>query len=209
MSIEAMKQALEALEEMQNAIYNIGGEHVIDLNFAIERADVAEITITSLRQAIQEEALRNVARLGQEIEQEPVAWLWELTGEVTTDPDRADGIWQPLYTHPPKQESVVYELSPTDIYDFAGWLTTRKGLMQVGGAYEAGPMAEAVGEYLKTYPERFTAKPKREWVGLTDEDKQIAFDDTQEASGGFWEFADAIEAKLKTKNGFPQEEKNG
>jgi hypothetical protein len=40
---------------------------------------------------------------------------------------------------------------------------------------------------------------KREWVGLTDEDKQIAFDDTQEG-GGFWEFADAIEAKLKEKN---------
>ena len=40
----------------------------------------------------------------------------------------------------------------------------------------------------------------RLWVGLTDEDKQIAFDDTQEASGGFWEFADAIEAKLKEKN---------
>jgi hypothetical protein len=31
---------------------------------------------------------------------EPVAWLWELTGEVTTDPDRADGMWKPLYTTP-------------------------------------------------------------------------------------------------------------
>ena len=40
---------------------------------------------------------------------------------------------------------------------------------------------------------------KRMWVGLTDEDKQNAFDDTQEG-GGFWEFADAIEAKLKEKN---------
>ena len=40
----------------------------------------------------------------------------------------------------------------------------------------------------------------RTWVGLTDEDKQNAFDDTQEG-GGFWEFADAIEAKLKEKNG--------
>ena len=37
------------------------------------------------------------------------------------------------------------------------------------------------------------------WVGLTNEDKQIAFDDTQEG-GGFWEFADAIEAKLRQKN---------
>ena len=41
----------------------------------------------------------------------------------------------------------------------------------------------------------------REWVGLTDADKQEAFDETQEASGGFWEFADYLEAKLKEKNG--------
>jgi len=45
----------------------------------------------------------------------------------------------------------------------------------------------------------FEEKLQRTWVGLTDEDKQIAFDDTQEG-GGFWEFADAIEAKLKEKN---------
>ena len=37
------------------------------------------------------------------------------------------------------------------------------------------------------------------WVGLTQEDIDIAFDDTQEG-GGFWEFARAIEAKLKEKN---------
>ena len=46
----------------------------------------------------------------------------------------------------------------------------------------------------------YTAPPKREWVGLTDSDKQEAFDETQEASGGFWEFADYLEAKLKEKN---------
>ena len=45
----------------------------------------------------------------------------------------------------------------------------------------------------------FEEASQRTWVGLTDEDKQIAFDDTQEG-GGFWEFADAIEAKLKEKN---------
>ena len=46
----------------------------------------------------------------------------------------------------------------------------------------------------------YTAPPKKEWVGLTDDDKQEAFDETQEASGGFWEFADYLEAKLKEKN---------
>ena len=45
----------------------------------------------------------------------------------------------------------------------------------------------------------YTTPPQRTWVGLTDEDKQNAFDDTQEG-GSFWEFADAIEAKLKEKN---------
>ena len=44
-----------------------------------------------------------------------------------------------------------------------------------------------------------TAPPKREWQGLTQEDIDIAFDDTQEG-GGFDDFARAIEAKLKEKN---------
>ena len=44
------------------------------------------------------------------------------------------------------------------------------------------------------------AQVGKKWVGLTDADKQEAFDETQEASGGFWEFADYLEAKLKEKN---------
>lgn len=41
--------------------------------------------------------------------------------------------------------------------------------------------------------------PQRTWVGLTQQDIDIAFDDTQEG-GGFNEFARAIEAKLREKN---------
>ena len=37
------------------------------------------------------------------------------------------------------------------------------------------------------------------WVGLTQQDIEIAFDDTREG-GGFDDFARAIEAKLKAKN---------
>ncbi len=40
---------------------------------------------------------------------------------------------------------------------------------------------------------------KIEWVGLTQEDIDIAFDDTQEG-GGFNEFARAIEQTLRSKN---------
>ena len=40
---------------------------------------------------------------------------------------------------------------------------------------------------------------KHPWVGLTQQDIDIAFDDTQE-DGGFDDFARAIEAKLRVKN---------
>ena len=39
----------------------------------------------------------------------------------------------------------------TDIYNFAGWLTTRPGMMKVGSAFDAAPMADAVGEYLNKF----------------------------------------------------------
>jgi len=48
-------------------------------------------------------------------------------------------------------------LHPTDIYNFAGWLTMRPGMMKVGSAFDAAPMADAVGEYLDKFPERFAA----------------------------------------------------
>ena len=60
-----------------------------------------------------------------------------------------------------------YKLAETDIYDFAGWLTTREGVMKVGASSDANTMAEAVGEYIKTFPERFSALPQRN--GLTEQ----------------------------------------
>ena len=53
---KVIELALEALGGMQNAIYNIGGEHVIDLNYAVEKADVAEQTITAIKEALEQPA---------------------------------------------------------------------------------------------------------------------------------------------------------
>ncbi|MEY4234825.1 MAG: hypothetical protein RLZZ454_83 [Pseudomonadota bacterium] len=52
----------------------------------------------------------------------------------------------------------------------------------------------------------FIDPPQRTWVGLTDEDigdAYVAWDDTDGAS--FADFARAIEAKLKQKNGYAEE----
>jgi len=64
------------------------------------------------------------------------------------------------------------------------------------------PITDRWKKAITTLREALAEQPaQRTWVGLTDEDIDIAFDDTQEG-GGFDEFARAIEAKLKEKNGW-------
>ena len=116
---QALELALEALEGMQNAIYNIGGEHVIDLNYAVEKADVAEQAITAIKEALAQPEQPKVrtgdcllvgvcASEGHKIQkaqpkQEPVAWMSKDEHEVYTS-KQVDGYFQhdhiPLYTTP-------------------------------------------------------------------------------------------------------------
>ncbi len=89
--IEAMKQALEALEEFC--------AHGVMIK-PIERRD-------ALRQAIREHAMYEVQRLGQEIEQEPVATVTSETGADITMSwwhEPALPIGTKLFTHPPQLE---------------------------------------------------------------------------------------------------------
>ena len=93
-----------------------------------------------------------------------------------------------------------YKLAETDIYDFAGWLTTREGVMKVGSSSDANTMAEAVGEYIKTFSNRFSSPPQRPWVGLTDEEKNSFWKADQMTQKEWGELFADIEAKLKEKN---------
>jgi hypothetical protein len=54
---------------------------------------------------------------------------------------------------------VEHRIHPTNIYDFAGWLTTRPGLLEVGSSYDASPMVDAIREYLHKFPDRFITEP--------------------------------------------------
>ena len=70
-----------------------------------------------------------------------------------------------------------------------------KPAAQFAGSY--GTIDESAAKRIAT---ALGWEPKREWVALTQQDIDIAFDDTQEG-GGFDDFARAIEAKLREKNG--------
>ena len=95
--IEAMKQALEAL-------------YPISHNSTDDYRGQADKAITSLRQAIREHAMYEVQRLGQEIEQEPVAMeiiyetiiQWDESGGKRSRRELARRIID-LYAHPPQR----------------------------------------------------------------------------------------------------------
>ena len=66
-------------------------------------------------------------------QQEPVAWMWK-DGTVTTDPDRADGTWAPLYTSPQPSKPLTDE----EIWNLAAnCLDSVAGRLQFARAIEA------------------------------------------------------------------------
>ena len=87
------------------------------------------------------------------------------------------------YQQPAQQEPVAY-MNPEDL--------------QKMKRFGRGSVAWATPTDFCTQPV-YTRPQAREWVGLTQQDIDIAFDDTQEG-GGFDDFARAIEAKLREKN---------
>ena len=90
MSVEVMKQALEALEYFDGE-YDVKDE------------------ITALRAAIAEASMQRLTDVQQEMEQQPVAWRYQnsLTDTEYLVWNKGTGgrNWTPLYTHPPRREA--------------------------------------------------------------------------------------------------------
>ena len=61
------------------------------------------------REALADHAMRETQRLGQEIEQEPVAWQWLGSAHFRKKlPKNADvTAWNPLYTAPPQRKPLT------------------------------------------------------------------------------------------------------
>ena len=156
--IEALKQALEALEDV--GVLTDREWQAVHKNKANE-----------LRQAIRERALYEVQRLGQEIEQEPVAWMHIMDN---TEGIKANGAGIVSITQKRKH-----------------------------------PFGKAGIDFSKSYPVTstplYTHPPQRTWVGLTEQEQGAIMEDINAYGAKLYSFADAIEAKLKQKNGFAEE----
>ena len=173
--IEAAQQALEALEDI----------------FGKKKVDVG--AINALRQAIE-----------QAEKQEPVALQMDvIVGNLVREginKHRARELAEHFIKHTtppaaPVQEPVAFKIyKPTPL---RGAIPNVRDA-ELPWVYDQDPSSGNVASMWVT-PVKATPQPQREWVGLSQEDIDIAFDDTQEG-GGFNEFARAIEQTLRRKN---------
>ena len=107
--LNAMKLALEALEDI----------------FGKNKVDVTVINV--IKEVLAEHAMSEVQRLGQEIEQEPVAWLsTDSIGErhLCFDKPLDNDPVQPLFTSPPQRTWVG--LTKEQISEFDIWHDNRE-----------------------------------------------------------------------------------
>jgi hypothetical protein len=175
MSIDAMQQALEALEainEMSKPPMNI------PLAAEIDGA------MDALRKAIRESALDGLAQTSQEIEWDTSDMAHRSGGLSVEQAEKQEklckycgGIGRVVCDGRcmPEQEPVAW--------------------MYKNGIYMSDPSNSVSPEFVIT--PLYTASPKREWVGLTDEEivEILDFDNPT-----IRKFAYAIEAKLKERN---------
>ena len=107
MSIDAMKQALEALEETESALARCVGPHKAEEGDRHRALAKSRAAITALRLAIE-----------QDERQEPYAW--EFAGTIFHDKDEVFGWWNSdkdvsdtpplaLYTAPPQRQPLTDE----------------------------------------------------------------------------------------------------
>jgi hypothetical protein len=123
MTQEVLKLALEALERSVATCFDQYAHRQVmsHPDHFINQA------ITAIKEALREHAMREVQRLGQEIEQEPVAWMhiqgrhkepshWPLDdGEISRG-------WEqyPLYTTPPQRTWVGLTDEEENEYNYLG-----------------------------------------------------------------------------------------
>jgi hypothetical protein len=121
--IKAMKQALEALEQTLQTLDDENakpGGAIADTIWHSEHEtlfDYLGSEITAIKKVVAEHAMQEVQRLGQEIEQEPVAWVAEAVCDGQYIDGRPRKIWweckkgvgTAFYTTPPQRKPLTDE----------------------------------------------------------------------------------------------------
>jgi hypothetical protein len=217
MSIDAMQQALKALEsinEMSKPPMNIPLAAEIDGAMDALRTAIREAALDGLAETSQEIEPWDTSDMahrpgGLSVEQEPVAWVRDLTSpqphcvtsmKYLSIADTDAGVkYIPVYAAPPKREQEPVAWMVRDSID-GSWYPC--AFENPAGAIKgeskplyAAPPKRPVKSYTGGEPQYATDAPKREWQGLTDEEV-AAYSDMFNGI----RLMKAIEALLKRRN---------
>jgi len=116
-----------------------------------------------------------------------------------------------------RQEPVAHSIVAGALFDFMGWLTSRRERLVLSSTDDAAPAADAIREFaqmrslsindaqVQEWQEHLAAPQPRQWQGLTDEEISSLWDGHIVPVFGKnginpIVFARAIETKLKEKN---------
>ena len=178
MSIEVMKQAIEAFEELKREVTRDG---TVSENWDAYYAKEYH-ALEALRKAVE-----------QAEKQEPMAWMVR---------DSIDGSWYPCAFENPagaiKGESKPLYAVPqqAEKQEPIAWM-----VYTLDGA--SAFVTDNPNDFTELHScfALYTAPPRKEWVGLTDEEILDLWISNHKDTGATDAFARAIEAKLKEKNG--------
>ena len=107
------------------------------------------------------------------------------------------------------QEPVAHTVIAGALFDFMGYLTSRKERIVLSAADDAAPAVDAIRDFAKMrglslddaqVRDWNTTPPQREWVGLTPENILALFDEHNLYGSKLVEFARAVKTKIKDKN---------
>jgi hypothetical protein len=112
-----------------------------------------------------------------------------------------------------EQEPVAHPVIAGALFDFMGWLTSRKERIVLSSADNASPAVEAITEFAKMrnlslddakVQDWNTTPPQRTWVGLEGEEIRNLWEEATKPDRSTMtmvtSFAKSIEAKLKERN---------
>ena len=109
----------------------------------------------------------------------------------------------------PVQEPVAHQIIAGALFDFMGWLTSRKERLVLSSTDDASPAVEAITGFAKmrglslddarvqAWQDTTPPAAQRQWVGLTKDEFRDFASTLDYGTGGLIR---AIEAKLKEKN---------
>ena len=198
--IEALKLALEALESCGSGHITDGGNQWYD-------EKLVDNSITAIKEALREHAMREVQRLGQEIEQEPIGTVKELFTQTAWERlDLRGSTKVYLNTTPPQRgkEPVKYsDYEPDGVHHNKPQQEQEpvalEAVYETIIQWDEGGGKRSRRELARRIVALYTTPPQCTWVGLTDKEMYklwLTVDEEVDRMA----FGKAVEAKLKDLN---------